>query len=498
MQACSGINADLMGQGFQADWVVRHLPVQTPSTVAKDSGCDQNCSTQLVHFTGPLWCSFMAYIVRRQSVYYLNLRLPKHLFPNRHTLRLSLRVRERQAALFLASSLAQQVSRHLSEHPLTAPEMLRTLCEQWREAIPQPSLPTASGAVPAAIQKPRGEGPTLATLSKLYIEEGKRGGTWRQGSIDDVERSLADLFELMGDMPAAAFGAQQGRLLKEQLSRCPQYFGLRPEFKGKTLRQVVDSGASYKTITSVTVNNRLRKLTAFMNWCKSNGYVQENPLAGMKVMTGSAKEARLSFDRHDLVALLDPEALRKEARKHPWRFWLPLLGRATGCRLEELCQLRVDDFIEQQGIPCIRIDDSREDQNLKNANSRRMLPLHPTLLDLGLLSHVESVRASGADRLFPELEAVRGKLGHAPSKWFGRYKTKLGITDPRKTFHSFRHTLIDDLRDAGVQDSLIKRIAGHEDSAVTFSVYGSRTPLKAMLEALLTIPMTAAAGGSCR
>lgn len=54
-----------------------------------------------------------------------------------------------------------------------------------------------------------------------------------------------------------------------------------------------------------------------------------------------------------------------------------------------------------------------------------------------------------------------GKLGHSPSMWFARYKTKLGITDPRKTFQSFRNTLIADLRDAGVQDSLIKRIAGH-------------------------------------
>lgn len=140
--------------------------------------------------------------------------------------------------------------------------------------------------------------------------------------------------------------------------------------------------------------------------------------------------------------------------------------------------------IYQQGIQCIRIDDSREGQNLKNSSSRRILPLHPALIEQGLVQHVEAVRTTGADRLFPELEAVRGKLSHAPSKWFGRYKTKQGITDTRKTFHSFRHTHIDDLRDAGVQDSLIKRIAGHEDSAVTFSIYGSRSPLKAMAEAL--------------
>lgn len=92
MQACSVINAGLMGQGFAADEVIRHLPVQTPCTVAQSLGCDQNCSTQLVHFTGPLWCLLMAYIVRRQSIYYLNLRLPKHLFPSRHTLRISLQV----------------------------------------------------------------------------------------------------------------------------------------------------------------------------------------------------------------------------------------------------------------------------------------------------------------------------------------------------------------------------------------------------------------------
>lgn len=378
----------------------------------------------------------------------------------------------------------------MSKHPLTPAETLRALCVQWRESAPQPSTVPASTAprkVPAPIAKTKSDGPTLATLSKLYIEEGKRGGTWRQGSTEDVERALADLFELMGDMPAVAFDAHQARILKERLSRCPQYFGLRPEFKGKTLKQVVESGSTYKTITAVTVNNRLRKLTAFMNWCKVNRYVTENPLAGMKVMTGSAKEARLSFDRRDLVALLDYEALQKEAHKHQWRFWIPLLGRYTGARLEELCQLRVDDFIEQQGFQCFRIDDSSESQNLKNSGSRRVLPIHPTLIELGLLQHVESVKATGADRLFPDLEAVRGKLGHAPSKWFGRYKTKLGVSDTRKTFHSFRHTFIDDLREAAVQDSLIKRMVGHEDSSVTFGIYGSRTPIAAMRDALLCI-----------
>jgi integrase len=426
----------------------------------------------------------MAYITRRGPVYYLNLRLPEHLFPRCHTLRLSLNIRHRQQALFVATSLAQQIHSHLNAHPMADLKTLRRLCSEWRDAAPMQTIQQAPRKAPAATMKRNSDSPTLATLSKLYIEEGKRGGTWLEVSTFEVERALRDLFELMGDMPVEAFDVHQARLLKERLSRCPQYFGLRPEYEGKTLKEVVESGGTYKTITAITVNNRLRKLSAFLNWCKSNGYITENPLLGLKVMTGSAKEARLSFDRQDLITLLNLDALRTEARKHPWRYWLPFLGRATGARLEELCQLCVDDFIEHQGIHCIRIDDDREGQNLKNSSSRRMLPLHSALIDLGLLQHVESVRHAGADRLFPDLKPVRGKLGHAPSKWFGRYKTKLGITDPRKTFHSFRHTLIDELRDAGVQDSLIKRIAGHEDGAVTFSVYGSRSPLRAMAEAL--------------
>ena len=428
----------------------------------------------------------MAYIVRRNSVYYMNLRLPKHLFPNRHTLRFSLNLRERQSALFVASNIAQKVHEHLLEHPLAELQTLRTLCIVWLDATPAPAIQSVIQR-PSALAPKQVSGspsPTLGTLSKRYIEEGKRGGTWREVSTHEVERSLRDLFELMGDMPIAAFDVNQARLLKDRLSHYPQYFGLRPEFKGKTLLQVVESGSTYKTVTAVTVNNRLRKLSAFMNWCKANGYIQDNPLTGLKMMTGSAKEARLSFEQRDLTALLDLDALKTEARKHPWRYWIPLLGRYTGARLEELCQLRVDDFVEQQGIQCIRIDDSSEGQNLKNGSSRRMLPVHPLLVELGLLLHVESARATGGHRLFPDLEPVRGKLGHAPSKWFGRYKTKRGIDDSKKTYHSFRHTLIDDLRDAGVQDSLIKRIVGHEDSAVTFGVYGSRTPLKAMLEAL--------------
>lgn len=433
----------------------------------------------------------MAFITRRGAVYYLNLRLPLHLYPRCHTLRLSLGIRDRRNAIFVASTLAERLHQHIATKPLTELHTLRLLCAEWRDSTPTPSAAQRAARAPRKTSPKTTDGPSLASLAKLYLEEGTRSGAWRTGSSLDVKRALRDLFELMDDMPASAFGTEHARSLKERLVRCPQYFAQRPEFKGRTLRQVVESSMSYQTITAVTVNNRLRKLTAFFNWCMANAYIERNPLTGMKVLAGAAKDARISFEPGDLQALLQTDTLVLEARKHRWRYWLPLLARFTGARLEELCQLHMGDITSHQGIPCIRIDDRYESQKIKSHSSRRELPIHPKLQELGLLEYVESVRVNNGNRLFPDLVATRDKLGHAPSKWFSRYKKKHGITDPRKTFHSFRHTFIDDLRDAGVQDSLIKRLVGHEDTSATFGIYGSRLPLKAMLDAINKLPLPA-------
>jgi hypothetical protein len=154
------------------------------------------CHTQVSH---------MAYVIRRGAFYYLNLHLPKHLFPSCHTLRLSLNIRERQAAMFLASSLAQQVHGHLSKFPTADAVTLPSLCNGWRDNSPHLILLTrTSGASTTPTARAKAE-PTLMELTKKYIDEGKAGGIWREVSTHEVERSLRDLFELMGDMPVQSF-----------------------------------------------------------------------------------------------------------------------------------------------------------------------------------------------------------------------------------------------------------------------------------------------------
>ena len=51
--------------------------------------------------------------------------------------------------------------------------------------------------------------------------------------------------------------------------------------------------------------------------------------------------------------------------------------------------------------------------------------------------------------------------------WKGRYKKLIGITDPKITFHSFRHTFIDQLKQLDVPDGKIQELVGHANHSIT-------------------------------
>ena len=74
--------------------------------------------------------------------------------------------------------------------------------------------------------------------------------------------------------------------------------------------------------------------------------------------------------------------------------WLPWICAYTGARGGEIAQLRGEDFIEEAGIPCIRI--TPEAGSVKTGQFR-VVPLHPHLIEQGVLDMVQS---RGAGPLF--------------------------------------------------------------------------------------------------
>jgi integrase len=162
---------------------------------------------------------------------------------------------------------------------------------------------------------------------------------------------------------------------------------------------------------------------------------------GITVATakGDPEDRRLPYDADDLKKLFSREAVeaRKESRAN---YWLPYLALFTGARLEELGQLRTADVREEERVPYLAIEGGNG-KRIKTRSSRRRIPLHADLGRLGFLHFVAVQREAGHDRLFPQLKATRlGSLTAAWSKWWGRHaRVECGVSDPRKTFHSFRH-----------------------------------------------------------
>ena len=151
-------------------------------------------------------------------------------------------------------------------------------------------------------------------------------------------------------------------------------------------------------------------------------------------------------------------------------------------RLNEICSLYLDNIRQIKGNHrdkrwCIDIleEPERPDKHLKTLSSRRIVPIHDTLLDLGLIEFIDLMkkRQPTRQRLFQELKYGESSYIRNVSRFFNqRYLPKLGLKTDRKTFHSLRHTVIDHLKQKGIEVSLINDLVGHHSGNIDLDRYG--------------------------
>ena len=147
-------------------------------------------------------------------------------------------------------------------------------------------------------------------------------------------------------------------------------------------------------------------------------------------------------------------------------FWCPLIALFTGARLGEIVTLQVD-AIEQDtdsGVFVMNIATANNGPKGKNENSRRRVPVPDALMSLGLIDYVQHVRTLGGTALFPHRK-INPTRAADPSKHvsrvFGKHLNDLEIKDPKKVFHSFRHTVITRMHVKGVPVGDAELIVGH-------------------------------------
>lgn len=220
------------------------------------------------------------------------------------------------------------------------------------------------------------------------------------------------------------------------------------------------------TVSAGTVKDTLILWQSFFSWAiRTKRYAGENPIKEIPRPSENNEEVGAEpFSPEELKKIFQPQVFA--AMKRPHQFWAPLIGLFTGMRSNEVAQLRLMDFIEDDGVSCINIThDPRRGTRTKNAASKRKLPIHPTLWAIGLQDYLDDLKELGADRLFPNLPADKktGKRERYLSRDFNEeLLPKLGIHQPRtKVFHSFRDTVTGKLALGKINPAHIADWLGH-------------------------------------
>ena len=324
------------------------------------------------------------------------------------------------------------------------------------------------------------------TLSAAY-EGWKKATSPTQSTDREFHYAVRRFIELHGDLQIEDIRRSHVRAYREALQMIPvRRSGPLKVADLPTLVEWSEKHPDAPRLQPTSINKMLGGVQAITVWAHDNGFTSDDrpwadPFARMRLEEPEPDREPWKIDELKLLfgSPVYTEGYRPGAGCGEAAYWLPLLALFTGARQGELAPLTVDDFQkdERTGIPYIEIKEDRErGARLKTKkSSRRIVPVHPQLVRLGLSEIVAERRKDGPRApLFPLLEkGTRDGFADNWSKWFGRYLRKIGIPDTGPVFHSFRHNFKDALRSKGESEDINDTLTGHSGGGVGRS-YGAK------------------------
>ena len=268
--------------------------------------------------------------------------------------------------------------------------------------------------------------------------------------------------------------------------------------------------------TASSVEKKLGHLLPFFRFAKESKWLSPDVLDAMQLARKTAsthlvKSQRKKGGKVGYVALSQTElqrvfrhhAFKDDCYKNPWKFWVPMLCLYQGVRVSEASQLYTDDILLIQGVPCLSfIEDvqgdlpesqrqkaaksSEDHRRLKTTSSRRVVPLHPTLIEMGFLAFVDQVKQQArakAAHLFKQLSwDEKHMFGRRPSRFIIHILREVDAHIPRKKVaHSLRSNFNQELQRTMIPSDLISRMLGHttgkiEDERYNENEFGPALP----------------------
>jgi integrase len=351
-------------------------------------------------------------------------------------------------------SLPQPVIQRAVSQPLPTPISL---------SAPMASLPAAPKTLPI-----------LESAVEKYIKV-KMGEGWSTASLKDIPPQLSRFVEIVG------FGIRVDELTRDHIRRycqCMEHLPNsrhRAKYSRKTDVELMSMDIPIEhQLNAKSLTTRYNTIRSLFKFCEDEGWlINSNPLRSVlkvnKKKTMAKANKRRAFTLEELQALFVNDDYRKGKFTCAAKFWVPIIALFSGARLEEICQLYVDDIREIDGIMCFDIN-AEDDKDIKTEAGKRIVPIHPFLIELGLLDRVAHLRDKGEGHLFHRetLGDPSGKLSTNISKFFTRFRRKHGVggeidETSDVVFHSFRHSVITLGKHKRVDRRLVKEVVGHEE-----------------------------------
>lgn len=343
---------------------------------------------------------------------------------------------------------------------------------------------------------------TIATDNSVAPAQQQQTGTERFGSLTD--KWYADLEqtwrpktrvkyaanikvwqELIGaDTKIGQINKPVVREARDILRQLPRDWAIKhPNKSTSTIVSTVVTPKSDR-LSPGTIQAYLATLSSFFVWAENEGYISANPATKLQIPDPvKAKDKRHPFQPDHLNAIFQAPIYTGMQSTHYWkkpgntvtkdhRYWVPLIGLYSGMRLGEIFGLTKQDLLSVEGIQVMSIRSAKTEAGV------RKVPVHPSLISFGLGDYVSALQEDSL--LFPDTS------DQAYSKHFARLLDSLKITDTKLTYHSFRHTFIDALRAARVEEPVIQSIVGQSSGNVTRQ-YGSGYPDSFLRDAIARV-----------
>ncbi|GMA76663.1 hypothetical protein GCM10025880_30800 [Methylorubrum aminovorans] len=318
-----------------------------------------------------------------------------------------------------------------------------------------------------------------------------------------MPRRLASFLRAVGDKPIRDVSRDDLKAYRDLLDQAPDRFTLR--FKTNDISEAIAANKRlnrpYSPISKVTVDLKyIGPVNRLFDFIVKENLLGSNPLDGIRSQqkeTESAKSKRLPL-KPAHIDMLFADTVKQPVMTAT--YWVPLIMLYSGARPGELCQLNVEDLREEYNerphlnVLCLNDDEDEEPDHesarkpqedgrrVKTSAGRRLIPIHPMLVRMGLLDLFNrrraELRGNEKGQLFKDVSPnAHGHYSAALTKRINRRLRALGITNKRFVLYSLRHNFIEACHAAGMPDTVRMKIVGHQAQGMG-GVYGNPRPEK--------------------